>query len=263
MYSRKLGVFTTLVVSSCGALAIYLSLYAVMRPDVDLDGSVLLGLLGQSLLVVSTYLIFYRALALGPLAVVTPITSAFVTIVVLLSFVFLRERLSPIQSVGAIATIGGVLMASLRLGQLGEGQQRVGRGVLYAVGALLGFGFATFFSGLFARQLGYLLPAVITRSMITAMYLVTATTGKVRMAKGLSLATLGILAMLGIVDGLGFLAFSRGAEIGTISIVALISGAYPLVPLTLGMVIFKERLVLNQWIGVVGVFAGVAFLSWI
>lgn len=257
MYSRKLGLFTTLLVSSVGALAIYLTLFIVLRPDVDVDGPILLVLFGQSALIVLTYLSFYRALALGPLAVVTPIASAFAIVVVMLSFIFIRERLSLIQSVGAVVTVGGVMMASLR-----HGQQRVGRGVLFAVGALLGFGCAAFFSGLFARKLGFLLPAVITRSMITAMYLAAASTTKLRIAKRLSLKTLGMLAVLGMVDGLGFLAFSRGAQIGTISIVTLASGAYPLVPLTLGVVVFKERLARNQWIGVAAVFAGVALLSW-
>jgi len=55
-------------------------------------------------------LLFYKALALGPIAIVSPIGAAYVAVTVLLVVVFLGERLNPAQTVAIVVTTIGIIM---------------------------------------------------------------------------------------------------------------------------------------------------------
>ena len=69
--------------------------------------AVVLGVLG-----VISVSALYRALALGPIAVVAPVVASYVAITVLLVVVFLGERLSPAQAIAAGVVFVGVVATS-------------------------------------------------------------------------------------------------------------------------------------------------------
>ena len=56
-------------------------------------------------------------------------------------------------------------------------------------------------------------------------------------------------------------AFSRGAEIGLISIVGAASTVYPIIPILGGFYLYRERLAPNQLVGLLVIVVGLVGLA--
>ena len=72
---------------------------------------------------------------------------------------------------------------------------------------------------------------------------------------------LWIALLAGAGDILGVVMFSVGSERGLNSIVLAASAVFPLIAVTLSVIVFKERLVANQLVGVVLVVGGLLLLG--
>src|SRR5205807_6829375 len=97
--------------------------------------AVVLGVLG-----VISVSALYRALALGPIAVVAPVVASYVAITVLLVVVFLGERLSPAQAIAAGVVFIGVVATSTDGRELRATLGRPVPGVRIGLIATIGFG---------------------------------------------------------------------------------------------------------------------------
>jgi drug/metabolite transporter (DMT)-like permease len=129
---------------------------------------------------------------------------------------------------------------------------------LLALAGALGWGVGDFLGGLAARRLAVLTVLAISQAVGLAGVLVwvlvagDAFPGVAELAPA---ATAGVAAMVGLA------ALYRGLAIGAMGIVAPISAAAPVVPLTVD-VIRGEVPSAIQWLGVVLVVAGIVVLSW-
>ena len=251
-----------LIVGTFAALVVYGMAFFIDGPAIAVDSMDALGFVGIAAVVVATYFAFYKGLEYGPVAIVTPIVAAYAAIVVLLAVVLLGEKLSAQQIFGISAAIVGVALASFDMRTLSQGNRKIGKGIGLAIVAMIGFGLASFGGGFFAQKYGWVKPALYTRLVATAFFMMV---GSVKREwpwqVDRRLMVISVLLGIGAIDAVGFLAFSRGAEIGLISIVAAASASYPLIPLVLGLVVLKERLAPNQLVGVISVMAGVLTLA--
>ena len=69
-------------------------------------------LTGAALLVLGSGF-FFTALSLGPASVVAPVSSLYAVITVILSFIFLKERLTKVQALGVALAVLGVVFISV------------------------------------------------------------------------------------------------------------------------------------------------------
>ncbi|MFI6817696.1 EamA family transporter [Nonomuraea sp. NPDC050328] len=104
--------------------------------------------------------------------------------------------------------------------------------IALALGAGLGWGTSDFLGGLKSRALP--LPSVLLLSQATALALL-ATATAVRGSGPPGLDFLGQAAIAGLGETLGIAALYRGFAVGTMSIVAPVAAAAPLVPLLAGL----------------------------
>ncbi|MFN8232602.1 MAG: EamA family transporter [Actinomycetota bacterium] len=75
----------------------------------------------------AAYLSHYRALQLGPVAVVSPIGATYAVVGVLLAVVFLDERPGSMAMIGTLVTVAGVMLVSTDLQRFRAGMRSVGR----------------------------------------------------------------------------------------------------------------------------------------
>jgi drug/metabolite transporter (DMT)-like permease len=142
-----------------------------------------------------------------------------------------------------LVTFGGVALASTDLKALRRGGAMHGPGVRFALVSMLAFGASTFLIARLARDLGWWMPVTISRLTTTAALLV----GSAILHREPSFAK---------VDARSFLECA-----GMVSIVAAASAAYAVIPVIGGVVVFRERPVMNQVIGIVVVFGGLLLLG--
>ena len=261
LVARKIGPVKVLCLMTIGALALYSAVFRIVSPQTDYARNDVLVLAGVSFIIGATYIGFYKGLELGPVAIVAPIVAAYAAVVVLLAVIFLGERLSTLQSIGAVAALTGVVLASADLRALPSEGKRFGPGVLLGILALFGFGFTTFAGGFYSQKYDFIGPTLISRIVLTVLFFVVGAARKELPGKGESGRLWLWVVLLGAIESAGYLAFAKGAEIGLISIVTIATASYPIIPLVLGVTVLKERPAPNQWLGVAVVLLGVGMLA--
>jgi drug/metabolite transporter (DMT)-like permease len=220
----------------------------------------LLALAALAPVAVTAYGGFYRALELGPIAIVSPIVSANGVVVVVLALLVLGESLSAGQALGCVLVLGSIILAAVEPRGVIE-QAGAGSGVRLAIVASASFGGYLFGLAVLSEELGWLVPILLSRAVAVAILATVEVTGRVppaeRMGGRLVLACLAA----GILDASGYLAFNRGAEIGEVALTGAAASTYPVIPIVVGLVALRERVATHQLVGVAGVIGGMVVLS--
>ena len=257
---RRLGVLRTTFLSHFCSIAI-ITTYLFVAWDLGVISLTQWAqLAGLSVLGATVTVAFYRALQLGPVAVVSPVTSAYAVVVVLLAVAFVGERLSAGQTVAVAATIGGVALASINIGDMRSGRG-IGPGVLIALVITVGIGVWIYSIGVLAKEIGWFLPIYVSRLFTLAMLGPASAIRRDWPWQRLTVPLALGVVVVGVLETGSLLAFARGAEIGVISIVAAASTTYPIVPILGGLVVFRERLGATQFVGLAIVVAGLVMLG--
>jgi drug/metabolite transporter (DMT)-like permease len=254
--------FVTVAVVVQGASVVMLAALAVALGDFpELSGGQWVAVAALGPVGTGAYLAFYRALQLGPIAIVSPIASANGAVVVVLAVILLGDALSGTQALGAAVVLCCVVLAAVDVGERVPAGPGDGDGVRLAVLATVMFGGYLFALVALAEPLGWLLPILLTR--MTGLPLLAAIVAR-RRERPWRLLGPGALApacAVGWLESAGFLLFNRGAEIGQAALTSAAAATYPLVPVACGLLLLHERLRTYQAIGIAGVLAGMTLLA--
>lgn len=259
--SKRLGILRTIVgvhLVSIPVAAVYFFAVSDISIVSLTHWAVLLLISAVSFIV---YIVFYKALQVGPVAVVSPIVSAYAVVVIVLAFIFTGERLSVMQGVAVSASVGGIVLASMRLRSGMRLREVVGLGALLGFVAMVGIGVWQFGVGILSRDIGWFLPIFLGRVITFGMFVPLVAVRREWPWKRLSAPLLVGVVVVGITETGGLFAFARGAEIGVISIVAAASITYPIIPILGGLIVFKEELGFTQYIGLAVALAALLVLA--
>ena len=292
--TRQLRSFkTTFVARSAGLLALLaFGTLAFWRWDLPftLTAFALSALIGifTGLCAALGYFALYRALEIGPIAIVSPLTATSSTFTLILSALILKEQLTPEHK--GFVTIGilGIVVASTSLAELRMLLKKPryslwNQGVRWAIVATLAFGAMDFGIGGSASISDWFLPVLWTcffsifflilisrwkRSQLPSRAQATAVPSSNEEMLSLSLPSLkdiahvrnplskigsGILLALiaGLMEIAAILTFSLDTRIATTGISSTIASSYGLIVMMFGMIVYRERLAKNQLFGIV------------
>jgi drug/metabolite transporter (DMT)-like permease len=263
--SRRIGVpITLLVIQVVDVLAMASLLLTPLPGEGALQASAgaWTAVVASGVLGTVSYFAFYRALELGPIAVVSPVFAAYAAVAVVLSVLLHGERPSALASAGVVLTVLGVVLASARE----ESRRRIAAswgGIPWALLAMVAWGIATYVIGLYAQQTGWYLPTFGTRLVeLTGVGAVIA----VLWLRGAKLAppwgaSAAIPVASGLADALAISLFARASQQGLVSIAAAVSATFPLLVIAGGLALFHERPSVRQWTGVLSTVAGLIALG--
>jgi drug/metabolite transporter (DMT)-like permease len=266
---RRIGSWATVVIAQlCSAVAITI-VFVVVRPDLGELGRVAWWLVPNSVIAAGAYLSLYRALELGPVAVVSPVLASYAVIPLLLAVALLGESLRGPQLAGVIVTIVGAVLTSTDARALRAGTHRMPAGLPWGIASAFLFGIATYVLGWASQRAGWLPALWLARVTAATIFGVAALVVVLVKGRGAPIAgrsaiganAIALAMMLGLVDLGGTLSYSRGAEVGFVSIVTAVSATYPLIPVFGSVALFGERPAPNQYAGVAMVIAGLMLLG--
>jgi drug/metabolite transporter (DMT)-like permease len=227
--------------------------------------SVLLGMLGGTAGAIGLGA-FYRALAIGPMSVVPPITAAGVALPVAVGLLAGDTDPTPIVLGGIALAVCGVVLASI-----GEGHNvddtiatRVSLrtialcvlaaccfGVVFiAMDAAAGDSAATALVATGGVRVGGVLAIVLAAIVV-----------RTRPWGGVTAPGLAAFVVIGLLDTCANLAFSLAAAFGELAIVAVLASLYPAVTSALAHALLGERLGRVQLVGVALALGGVVVLA--
>jgi drug/metabolite transporter (DMT)-like permease len=253
--TRRLPVFVVAAVSQTAGLvvvaAIVLAAAQATPSRRQVAWAVFAGVVG-----VVGLSFFYRALAMGTMGVIGPITAT-AAIVPLAYGLGRGERPSTLQGIGVGLAVVGVIAASLEPAPEGRGRQ-IGTGVGFALAAAFAFGWSLV--GLSRAAPGGVAWATLTmRAAAVPIAVLLALTLRHR-APALPRGWL-LLIGVGIADVGATLLYAAATTRGLLSVVGVLSSLYPIVIVVLARVLLAERIARPQLAGVAVALAGVALIS--
>ena len=267
MSGRRVGSGRTVVVAQVAAALLVSLLLIVARPSLDRLPAVAGWLIANGFLGAAAFATLYRALQLGPVAVISPVLATYAVIPVVLSVGLLGESLDAAAAIGVIVTIAGAGLTSTDLRALREGTRTKLPGLPWAVVSTLLFGVATYVMGWSAQEAGFLPSLWFGRLTMTVVVVLAAlvawarSRGRGVASPAMSSRAIWFAAAVGVVELVGTIAYARGAEVGFVSIVTAASATYPLIPVLGGVHLLQERLAPSQYVGIALVVTGLATLG--
>ena len=259
--SRRIGVlWTSLGMQVIGTVLYAVALAAVGQFPVVTSAAVpwaiALAVVGAGAL-----FLFYKALALGPIAVVSPVAASYAAVTVILVVVFLGERLSLGQMLAIAVTFVGIVLASSDVRRVLHTLGRPLPGIRLAFLATLGFGMYGAMLAAAAREHDGLELVLIARVASAVLLAAAVLATRSALPSDRRPATLLLVIIVGVFDTAANVSYVLGVEAGFASIVATGSGLYPVVPVFLAIAFLGERLVANQYLGIVITLAGLVALG--
>jgi len=249
--SRRAPAFAVVALSQAAGLVLALLVAAVLRPDPPPPDKALLGA-AAGLTGVIGLMAFYRAMSVGSMSVIAPITALGAAVPVVVDLAAGNDPAAVVLAGMLLALAGAALVA-----RAPGPASRAGVGL--AVVAALGFG--GFFSLLAEAADG----ESALWSLITARGASVPVALAVCAAVGAGLAMRGRLLVMvvaaGVLDASANLMFAAGSQRGLTSVVAVLGSLYPVTTVALAAVLLHERLGRVQAVGAAFALAGVAMIA--
>jgi drug/metabolite transporter (DMT)-like permease len=254
--ARRLAVPLVLAVSQAAGLGLAAAVVAAEQPPTPAAGQLAWGA-AAGLAGVIGLAAFYRALAVGTMGIVAPITAT--AIVVPVAYGVARgERPSALQATGLALAFAGVIAVSFEPIDAPDRRRRLGVGVGLALLAALGFGCALLF--LSRAAAGGTLWATLSMRAVGAP-LVVAGCFLLRPQHARPSRVWLLLACVGLGDTGANTLYSAATKHGLLSVVAVLASLYPVILVVLGRIFLAERMAHGQLAGIAAVLAGVALIS--
>ena len=123
MAARRIGIYVAVLSAQGLGLVLLLLLAVFVRPSLaGVHGPVAPGLAAAGLVGLLGYLAFYRALADGPVGLVSAISATYGGVTTLLAVLILGEALGGAGTAGVVLAVGGVALATARSQPAGDGE---------------------------------------------------------------------------------------------------------------------------------------------
>jgi drug/metabolite transporter (DMT)-like permease len=272
MATRRVGAPLALLSMQTIGVAVLAAFLALTGRWPALDASIIPASAVLALAGLIPLALLYRAFALGPIAIISPIVASYAALSVVGIVIFLGERLTLGQAAAIGVTFVGVVIASTDIrevrGILGrrdasESRERRGMplGVRLGVLATIGFGIWGVLVSAASRTFDAFALVLVWRLCGIAMVAAFLLWRRSALAPLLNTRALSLVTVVGVLDTAANLLLMIGIASGFASFVMTGSGAYPLIPAVLAILVLRERLAPNQYFGVGVLIAGLVALG--
>ncbi len=256
--SRKTGAYRTVLYGEViGIFVLFFVIAIFSEPIPDLRSwmfAMLAGALGTLGLI-----LLYHAMTLGLMSIATPVSALLAAALPVVVGIF-REGLP------AWTTFIGFGFALFAVWMISQGEDGVTDILAHLADLKLpliaGIGFGSYFIFMHeATSTGSTIwPMVASRSggliLITVYMLVTRSSWKVEDASAWPIITLN-----GILDISGNVFFILAGQMGRLDVAAVLSSLFPGATVILAWIFLKERLSLNQWIGIAAALTAIVLMT--
>ncbi|MEA2441899.1 MAG: hypothetical protein QOH76_3323 [Thermoleophilaceae bacterium] len=256
MQSRRMPVVAVVLGSQLAGLALVGAIVAV-RGEAPPGGDFVVYAALSSIGGIVGLTSFYKALSIGAMGVVAPLSSTAAVIPVVVG-VATGDRPSVVQGVGVAVAVAGVALASREASDEARTSRAVSAGVGFALLSAVGFG--CFFLAIDRAADGDVLWAVCVNRAVSVSLLGVALL-VMRPKLGLRPTDMRTLAIVGVLDIAANGFFALAATKGLVSVVAVLSSLYPVMTVLLARLVLKERLHAVQRAGAAAALVGVALIS--
>ena len=214
----------------------------------------------SSIIYILSYYMFMRGFEVGNVSLVSPISGSFSIITVMLALLFLGESLSIIKFSAVFLMLAGVFLTSTDIMKIRSITSQ--KGLKEALLAMTGFGLSFFILGFVSKQMNSL-NIFIFASLSQAFFFIALSVMKRGLiTKGdMNIELASIFIIHSLIVNTGWFAYIFGVGIDLVSLVTPLSSLFPGITVLLALLFYKEKLVTNQKLGIIGILVGVFLIS--
>lgn len=208
----------------------------------------------------ASWLCYFRALQIGDVNRVVPIDKSSTILTIILAFIFFREEISALKLVCVVLiTIGTYMMITKK--EISQDEQDKTKGshgwLFYAVLSAVFASLTSILGKVGIDEINSNLGTAIRTAVVLIMaWIVVFVTGKQHTIKHIEKNELGFICLSGLATGSSWLCYYKALQDGLASVVVPIDKLSIVVTIAFSYIVFKERLTIKSFAGLVLIIAG-------
>jgi len=204
------------------------------------------------------YLFFFKGLEIGNVSIVAATMNLWAVFTMLFAFIFMGQRLSPIQTLGVLMIIAGATLASLNWDDIRNQRFQLSSGVKEAIIGAFFFGIFWNISEIISEEIGWLLTTLSVKFGIILFLLIFSFLVKqeIVLTKAAT-KTKYMVALMGIIEAGAVALVNYGLTIGDAILITPIASALSIVTITLAIIFLKDKVTKLQGFGIITAIAGI------
>lgn len=208
----------------------------------------------------ASWLCYFRALQIGDVNRVVPIDKSSTILTIILAFIFFREEISALKLVCVVLiTIGTYMMITKK--EISQDKQDKTKGshgwLFYAVLSAVFASLTSILGKVGIEEINSNLGTAIRTAVVLIMaWIVVFVTGKQHTIKHIEKNELSFICLSGLATGSSWLCYYKALQDGLASVVVPIDKLSIVVTIAFSYIVFKERLTIKSFAGLVLIIAG-------
>lgn len=208
----------------------------------------------------ASWLCYFMALQIGDVNRVVPIDKSSTILTIILAFIFFREEISALKLVCVVLiTIGTYMMITKK--EISQDEQDKTKGshgwLFYAVLSAVFASLTSILGKVGIEEINSNLGTAIRTAVVLIMaWIVVFVTGKQHTIKHIEKNELGFICLSGLATGSSWLCYYKALQDGLASVIVPIDKLSIVVTIAFSYIVFKERLTIKSFAGLVLIIAG-------
>ncbi len=258
VFSKQIGPFKSFFWSQLAGCIAILLLAFILAAGLHIPNVALVLFPVAAILYSAGYLFYFKGLEIGNISIVSATMNLWAVFTMLFAFVFMGQRLSPIQTLGVLLILSGVTLATLNWSDIRQQGFQVSAGVREAVLGAFFFGIFWNVSEIISEAAGWLLATLLVKIGIVIFVLVFSLLVKqqIRWTAAPPRTKYAILLM-GVIEAGAVAIVNYGLTIGQAILITPIASALSVVTITLAIVFLKEKVTRLQGLGMITAIVGI------
>lgn len=259
VFSKQIGSFKSLFWSQLAGLMSILFLSFAFKTTFDIP--VLAFALSPlaSIVYSAGYLFFFKGFEKGNVSIIAATMNLWAVFTMLFAFIFMGQRLSPIQTIGVVMILSGATLASLDWSSMRSQKFQLSLGVKEAILGAFFFGIFWNISEVISEEVGWLLTTLLLKFGIT-LFLLIFSSVVAKQEFGLTntpAKTKYVIVLMGMIEVAAVALVNYGLTIGDAILITPIASALSIVTIALAVIFLKDKISKLQGFGIFTAIIGI------
>jgi bacterial/archaeal transporter family protein len=262
VFAKQMGPFKSFFWSQLAGLISTLLLAFVFATSINISVSVIILFPIAAIVYSAGYLFFFKGLEIGNVSIVAAAMNLWAVFTMLFAFIFMGQRLSTTQTLGALMIISGVTLASLNWSGIRNQRFQLSSGVKEAVLGAFFFGIFWNISEIISEEAGWLLTTLFVKFEIVLLLLLFSFLVKIEIGiTKISAKTKHTVVLMGVIEAGAVAVVNYGLTIGDAILITPIASALSIVTITLAIIFLKDKITKLQGLGIVTAIMGIIIIA--
>jgi drug/metabolite transporter (DMT)-like permease len=258
VFTKQIGPFKAFFWSQLAGLATVFLFAFVFRISIKVPFLVIILSLIAAIVYSAGYLFFFKGFEIGNVSIIAATMNLWAVFTMFFAFIFMGQRLSSIQTLGASMIISGVTFASINWSTISNQKFQFSVGVKEAIFGAFFFGIFWNISEIISEEVGWLMSTLFVKAGIFIFLLSFSKLTKTKIGLiNLSSKIKYMVIFMGIIEVGAVALVNYGLTIGDAILITPIASALSIVTISLAIIFTKDKITKIQGLGIFSAIVGI------